>query len=78
MHMHAHTRREAAIARELREAQAQHELLQLDYMIADRTKTEAVGKTSQLQAKCQAQTSTIDSLNDQLGRYRPVCLVYRI
>ena len=69
---HIHPSREDLLSQELREARAEHEQLQIDYLAAIRTRDQALQERTRLQRTMEEQRSTVDSLTDQLCRYKTI------
>ena len=56
----------------MREQETEHEQLQIDYLTAIRVRDQILQERSNLQKALDEQRSTVDSLTDQLGRYKAI------
>lgn len=56
----------------MREQETEHEQLQIDYLTSVRVRDQILQERSNLQKTLDEQRSTVDSLTDQLGRYKAI------
>lgn len=56
----------------MREQEAKHEQLQIDYLAAVRVREQILQERAALQRTADENRSTVDSLTDQLGRYKAI------
>lgn len=56
----------------MKEQDAEHEQLQIDYLAAIRVRDQILRERADLQRALDEQRSTVDSLTDQLGRYKAI------